>query len=192
MSKPRRVVVVVLAVLLAGFGLTGRAVAHTGGQAISHIADLRLEPAGTNAWSMRLSLEDFDSGAPISGAEITAEVRAGGKQLPPVTLGESATKGQYGARLAAAPGDWSIVLAGEAKPGWPAIIPLSKHYHVKVTKGQELVIDDGGSGGIGLLGVLGIAVGAIVVLGVGLVLLLTWRRRRTTATAAATTTTATA
>ena len=141
--RPQFRVVPGLAVLVAlGVGAVGvmsgapPAGAHAGGRAQLYLADFRVEPAGSDGWTVQALISDRDSGRPLPGFAVTVTgTSPSGSVFGPVALADPGARGRYGATITLPAGPWALRVDAQGFPGGAEGIPLTKTIDVHLDPG---------------------------------------------------------
>ena len=123
--RPQVRVLAGLAVLVAlGVGAVGvvfgapPAGAHAGGRAQLYLADFRVEPAGSDGWTVQALISDRDSGRPLPGFAVTVTgTSSSGSVFGPVALADPRARGRYGATITLPAGRWALRVDARGFPG---------------------------------------------------------------------------
>ncbi len=142
--RPQLRVLAGLAVLGAlGVGAVGVLVfgappagAHAGGRAQLYLADFRVEPAGSDGWTVQALISDRDSGRPLPGFAVTVTgTSPSGSVFGPVALADPGARGRYGATITLPAGPWALRVDAQGFPGGAEGIPLTKTIDVHLDPG---------------------------------------------------------
>ena len=106
----------------------------TGGT--SYLADFRVEPAGSDGWTVQALISDLDSGRPLPGFAVTVTgTSPSGSVFGPVALDDPGARGRYGATITLPAGRWALRVDARGFPGGAEGIPLTKSIDVHLDPG---------------------------------------------------------